>query len=104
MIIYALLLCFVFAILKWIEDLISFRDKFKEWGFPKFFWRETRDEEKKDLFYYWFPMFYDAWHLVNFLQIVLFSFLITSNVWFILLYTVVISILFSILYETTKNT
>jgi hypothetical protein len=97
-----------FAILKFIKDAMIHHNSFKRRGWSKFWWAETSSQPKKHLFHQYLPMFYDAWHLCEFLQVSLISFLAAtfvpdcSIIQYLAIGTILTfttSLVFSVLYE-----
>lgn len=103
----ATLIIIFFSILKFIKDAIIHHDSFRRRGFGKFWWKETAEKSNGTFIENYLPMFYDAWHLCEFLQVTTVSFLAASlvdcSIYQYLgigtVLTLLGSLLFNVLYE-----
>jgi hypothetical protein len=90
----AMIFIFIYVLLDAIRDSIAHHNAYKHLG--AFFSRE-RSEMQKPIFYKYFPMFWDAWHLCKFIQYNLVAFLFIKTLLFPIA-TIGMSLLFIALY------
>lgn len=83
-----------YVVLDAIRDSIAHHNAYKKLGY---FFTQERAEMQKPLFFKYFPMFWDAWHLAKFLQYNIIAYLLIQSLAFPLA-TIVMSLLFIILY------
>lgn len=103
----ATLIVAFFATLKFVKDAIIHHDSFRRKGFDKFWWKETAEKGNGTFTENYFPMFFDAWHLCEFLQVTLVSFMAATFVdcnfpqylAIGIVLTFFASLLFNVLYE-----
>jgi len=99
MIYYAILLLLQSAF-RAANDSIIHHDSFAIYG--KFFSREYAEQNKRNWFHKYFPMFYDAWHLGIVLQtlcLVGVVFVATQSILFVVAILVGRGLLFNIVYK-----
>jgi len=89
-----MILLLLYVWLDAIRDSIAHHDAYYKLG--RFFSRE-RSEMLKPLFFQYFPMFWDAWHLAKFIQYNIVAFLIVKSLAFPII-TTIMSLLFISLY------
>jgi hypothetical protein len=83
-----------------IQDSITHHDGYKNLGF--FFTKKAAEQNKRNWFHKYFPMFYDMWHLSKVLQtlcivgIILIS---TKSLIFVAAILVARGLLFNIIYK-----
>lgn len=89
-----MILLLLYVALDALRDSIAHHDAYAKLG--KFFSRQ-QSEMVKPIFFKYFPMFWDAWHLAKFLQYNIVAFLLVKSLAFPIV-TTIMSLLFILLY------
>jgi hypothetical protein len=89
-----MILLLLYVWLDAIRDSIAHHDAYYKLG--KFFSRH-QSEMNKPIFFKYFPMFWDAWHLAKFMQYNIVAFLLVKTLAFPVV-TTIMSLLFITLY------
>lgn len=89
-----MILLLLYVWLDAIRDSIAHHDSYSKLG--SFFSRQ-RAESNKPIFFKYFPMVYDAWHLCKFIQYNIVAFLLVKSLAFPIV-TTIMSLIFIALY------